>query len=47
MTCGDAVAGVTSWGVQSGGDCLVTYPSVYTRISAFEDWIDTHIPGLP
>jgi len=25
------VSGVTSWGIQSGGACLQTYPSVYTR----------------
>jgi len=28
---GQIVDGVTSWGIQSGGTCLQTYPSVYTR----------------
>jgi len=33
------VAGVTSWGIQGGGACLPTYPSVYTRTSNFLAWI--------
>jgi len=33
------VAGVTSWGIQGGGQCLPSYPSVYTRTSNFLDWI--------
>jgi secreted trypsin-like serine protease len=34
------VAGVTSWGISSSaGNCLQTYPSVYTRTSAYIDWI--------
>jgi len=34
------VAGVTSWGVSSIlGNCLQTYPSVYTRTSAYLAWI--------
>jgi secreted trypsin-like serine protease len=34
------VAGVTSWGISSGsGNCLQTYPSVYTRTSAYLAWI--------
>lgn len=33
------VAGVTSWGIQSGGACAPSYPSVYTRTSNFLDWI--------
>jgi len=37
---GTRVAGVTSWGVSSGtGNCLQTYPSVYTRTSAYLAWI--------
>jgi len=37
---GTRVAGVTSWGVSSGaGNCLQTYPSVYTRTSAYLGWI--------
>jgi len=34
------VAGVTSWGVSSAlGNCLQTYPSVYTRTSTYLTWI--------
>jgi secreted trypsin-like serine protease len=34
------VAGVTSWGVSTAlGNCLQTYPSVYTRTSAYLTWI--------
>jgi secreted trypsin-like serine protease len=33
------VVGVTSWGVSSGGNCLQSYPSVYTRTSYYLDWI--------
>jgi len=34
------VAGVTSWGVSSAlGNCLQTYPSVYTRSSNYLAWI--------
>ena len=47
MTCGDAAVGVTSWGVVIEDTCQVSYPSVYTRINSFEDWIDERIPGLP
>jgi len=39
LTCGSDVAGVASWVITSGGDCSVDYPSVYTRLSSFEDWI--------
>jgi len=44
MTCsnGGVLAGVTSWGITSGGVCSVDHPSVYTRISSFEAWIDSH-----
>jgi len=38
------VAGVTSWGISGGGACLQTYPSVYTRTSAYLDWIATNTP---
>jgi secreted trypsin-like serine protease len=34
------VSGVTSWGIQSGGACLQTYPSVYTRTSHHLNWIN-------
>jgi secreted trypsin-like serine protease len=33
------VAGVTSWGISSSGACSPAYPSVYTRTSAFLQWI--------
>jgi len=36
---GRIVSGVTSWGIQGGGQCLPTYPSVYTRTSHFLAWI--------
>lgn len=37
------VAGVTSWGVSSAlGNCLQTYPSVYTRTSAYLSWIGSN-----
>ena len=42
MNCPDGVtrvAGITSWGVSSGGNCLQSYPSVYTRTSFYLDWI--------
>jgi len=38
------VAGVTSWGVSGLLQCLVEYPSVYTRTSAYLDWIATNTP---
>jgi secreted trypsin-like serine protease len=38
------VAGVTSWGVSSGGSCMQTYPSIYTRTSGFLPWIATNTP---
>jgi secreted trypsin-like serine protease len=42
LNCPDGVtrvAGITSWGVSSGGDCQQSYPSVYTRTSAYLAWI--------
>jgi len=36
---GRLVVGITSWGIQGGGVCLVSYPSIYTRTSNFVDWI--------
>jgi len=39
LNCGGVVTGVTSW-VASG--CLVQYPSVYTRVSFFRNWIDSN-----
>ena len=36
------VAGVTSWGISSFGNCQTSYPSVYTRVSYFRDWISNN-----
>jgi secreted trypsin-like serine protease len=33
------VAGVTSWGISSNGVCNQDFPSIYTRTSAYLDWI--------
>ena len=44
MTCEGTIAGVTSWGVSSGGACLQTYPSVYCRVTTFLDWINDRLP---
>jgi secreted trypsin-like serine protease len=47
LNCPDGatvVAGITSFGVSSGGDCLQNYPSVYTRTSAYLDWITANTP---
>jgi secreted trypsin-like serine protease len=33
------VGGVTSWGIQGGGACLPSYPSVYSRTGYYLDWI--------
>jgi len=42
LNCPDGVtrvAGITSWGMSNGISCLQNYPSVYTRTSAYLDWI--------
>jgi len=41
---GTRVAGITSWGISSGGDCNQRFPSVYTRTSAYLDWITANTP---
>ena len=38
MVCHGVLAGVTSWGQAS---CGPNYPSVYTRVAFFRDWIDS------
>ena len=41
MMCGsehNILAGITSW----GADCSGNYPSVFTRVSAYRDWIYQH-----
>jgi secreted trypsin-like serine protease len=43
-TGGYYVAGVTSWVVSSAlGNCLVSYPSVYTRTSTYLSWISSNL----
>ena len=37
------VAGVTSWGISSLGVCRQDYPSVYTRVSFYYDWINSNM----
>jgi elastase-2 len=45
LNCPGVVAGVTSWVVSSGsGACLPSYPSVYTRTSAYLTWIANNSP---
>jgi secreted trypsin-like serine protease len=38
------VTGIASFVFQSGGNCLPTSPSVYTRVSAYLAWINTNTP---
>merc|ERR1711893_285547 len=38
LKCGSELAGITSWGISSGGACRQDFPSVYTRISSFRSW---------
>jgi len=40
LNCGTQVAGVTSWGISSLGNCRQDYPSVYTRVSYYIGWIN-------
>jgi secreted trypsin-like serine protease len=42
--CGNVVTGIASFVYQSGGNCLPSYPSVYTRVSAYLAWITTNTP---
>jgi secreted trypsin-like serine protease len=44
LNCPGVVVGVTSWVVSGGGNCLPSYPSVYTRISAYLGWILANTP---
>ncbi|XP_041366835.1 fibrinolytic enzyme, isozyme C-like [Gigantopelta aegis] len=37
--CNNKVSGIASWVVSSGGNCMVSYPSVYARVSEYYDWI--------
>ncbi|XP_069122827.1 fibrinolytic enzyme, isozyme C-like [Argopecten irradians] len=36
LTCGNTVIGITSFGIRG---CLTQYPSVYSRVSYFREWI--------
>ncbi|XP_046580112.1 LOW QUALITY PROTEIN: chymotrypsin-like serine proteinase [Haliotis rubra] len=36
MVVGNTLTGITSWGISS---CSGSYPSVYTRVSSFNSWI--------
>ncbi|KAK3099474.1 hypothetical protein FSP39_005001 [Pinctada imbricata] len=36
LVCGNTLVGATSWGSST---CSGTYPSVYTRVSSFRDWM--------
>lgn len=41
---GYLVTGVASFVFQSGGNCLPSSPSVYTRVSSYLSWISTNTP---
>jgi secreted trypsin-like serine protease len=34
------VTGITSWVMSSSGACVPSYPSVYTRVTSYLDWIE-------
>ncbi|XP_048236587.1 chymotrypsin-like serine proteinase [Haliotis rufescens] len=36
LVCGNTLTGITSWGISS---CSGSYPSVYTRVSSFYNWV--------
>nr|P35003.1 RecName: Full=Chymotrypsin-like serine proteinase; Flags: Precursor [Haliotis rufescens]CAA50572.1 unnamed protein product [Haliotis rufescens] len=38
LVCGNTLTGITSWGISS---CSGSYPSVYTRVSSFYNWVQT------
>nr|AGM38918.1 fibrinolytic protein III [Urechis unicinctus] len=42
LRCGNLLVGSASWVVSSGGNCLIFFPSVYTRISSFASWINNN-----
>jgi len=42
LKCGNDLAGLTSWGISSAGSCRQDFPSVYTRISYYRNWLQTN-----
>ncbi|OWF51305.1 chymotrypsin-1-like [Mizuhopecten yessoensis] len=40
LTCGNVLVGLTSFGKKN---CVIQFPTVYTRISKFRDWIQKFI----
>jgi hypothetical protein len=38
------LCGINSFGVETGGVCLASYPSLTTRVSAYLDWIMVNAP---
>ncbi|XP_053394897.1 fibrinolytic enzyme, isozyme C-like isoform X1 [Mercenaria mercenaria] len=43
LVCGNELVGVTSWGFSGCHDGgVVTYPSVYARVTSFYDWINSN-----
>merc|ERR1711893_277111 len=41
MVCSGSLAGITSWGISSGGACRQDFPSVYARVSYFRSWLSS------
>ncbi|KAL8614978.1 hypothetical protein ACOMHN_029723 [Nucella lapillus] len=43
VRCGSTVTGVTSWGIAT---CSGDYPSVYTRLGYYADWLKMNTPDF-
>jgi trypsin len=41
---GYVLAGIYSWGVESNGITLASYPAIATRLSSFRGWIEENLP---
>merc|ERR1712170_161554 len=41
LVCSSSLAGITSWGISSGGACRQDFPSVYARVSYFRSWLSS------